>query len=570
MKVDLLKLNFIYNSRNCNTSKRVHNHKLSHVSLNSDVFVKSLNANNIAFSGYTFDLRNHKGLPCAYCGEKMLTKRDVDEIVCLKGKKLASRIGYYSNQGHNQISQRYLDAINFVRQIAKEYPYKSAAEILPIVYVRARNRMILKQAEVYSAIEKSAQNLCSQDLLNYISKVKSQDKPIPTDISIEDLSYFLIHKTYIKYRKEILSTLSEFAKEKSNPKNANCWKRVLYEASILPSSSNDPDALLVKLVSQALRHDPKGGNEIVSINDDAAAVFYSNLLTEFMPTVEHIKPQSKNGADSSTNFLAVHSHCNGKRGSIPFSEYVSQNPDILRCILNYMSYIRSENLSKVSKFSKIRYLEGINDRLKQEFASLAHNRDVKNFLNSLDDICFITKSKISPPSDQRTLHIVPSILVSKIKNFEEGKSLNRQFDSLLLEFFDRLKTRVGMSYKTAISKLESENKVFAVLELKRRMQKDELLNMQKIDYLKLNTILSDNYIKMHRDSLETELRRLLVRDNEDCYIKFINTLMSNLFDFKSIEGYCIKALLYSRDENGNYRKDKIYIALDEMGFCNPT
>ena len=570
MKIDSLKLNFIQNNNRYVQSKR------SHVSvpharyLQNDVFVRSSSAQNISFCGYTFDLKNHRGLPCAYCGDTMLTKRDVDDLVSLKGKKLASRLGMYLGQGRGNISQKHLDAIEFVKLVAKEYPNKTAAEILPIVYVRARNKMILKQAQVYSRIEKLGQSVNSDDLIEYISQIKKQDKPIPSDISIEELSYFLIHKTYIKYRKEVIGTITKFAKEQSNSQNNEVWKRIFYESTTLPSSSNDSDALLVKLVSQALRHDPKGNNDIVSINDDAAAVFYSNLLTEFMPTVEHIKPQSSNGADSSSNFLAVHSHCNGKRGSIPFSTYISQHPDILHNILNYMSYIKSENLSKVSKFSKIRYLEGINNRLKQELTTLSKNQDVKNFLNSLDEICYVTKSKIAPPSDSRIMLVVPSILVSKIKNFDEGKNLNREFDNLLLELFAKLKTGIGISYRSAISKLESENKVFASLELKRRMQKDELLNMKKINHLKLNTILSDSYIKMHADSLEKELRRLLVRDGDKSYEEFINTLVSNLYDFKSIEGYCIKVLLFSRDENGNYRKDKVCSALNELGFFSPT
>lgn len=570
MKIDSLKLNFIQNNNRYEQYKRLYTSVPHARYLQNDVFVRSSSAQNISFCGYTFDLKNHRGLPCAYCGDTMLTKRDVDDLVSLKGKKLASRLGMYLGQGRGNISQKHLDAIEFVKLVAKEYPNKTAAEILPIVYVRARNKMILKQAQVYSRIEKLGQSVNSDDLIEYISKIKKQDKPIPSDISIEELSYFLIHKTYIKYRKEVIGTITKFAKEQSNSQNNEVWKRIFYESTTLPSSSNDSDALLVKLVSQALRHDPKGNNDIVSINDDAAAVFYSNLLTEFMPTVEHIKPQSNNGADSSSNFLAVHSHCNGKRGSAPFSTYVSKNPDILHNILNYMSYIKSENLSKVSKFSKIRYLEGINNRLKQELSTLSKNQDVKNFLNSLDEICYVTKSKIAPPTDPRILRVVPSILVSKIKNFDEGKNLNREFDNLLLELFAKLKTGIGISYRSAISKLESENKVFASLELKRRMQKDELLNMKKINHLKLNTILSDSYIKMHADSLEKELRRLLARDGDKTYEEFINTLVSNLYDFKSIEGYCIKVLLYSRDENGNYRKDKVYSALNELGFFSPT
>ena len=79
----------------------------------------------------------------------MLTKRDVDDLVSLKGKKLASRLGMYLGQGRGNISKKHLDAIEFVKLVAKEYPNKTASEILPIVYVRARNKMILKQKDMH-------------------------------------------------------------------------------------------------------------------------------------------------------------------------------------------------------------------------------------------------------------------------------------------------------------------------------------------------------------------------------------------------------------------------------------
>ena len=566
MKIDSLKINFIQNNNIYVQSKR------SHVSvphtryLQNDVFVRSSSAQNISFCGYTFDLKNHRGLPCAYCGDTMLTKRDVDDLVSLKGKKLASRLGMYLGQGRGNISKKHLDAIEFVKLVAKEYPNKTAAEILPIVYVRARNKMILKQAQVYSRIEKLGHSVNSDDLIEYISQIKKQDKPIPSDISIEELSYFLIHKTYIKYRKEVIGTITKFAKEQSNSQNNEVWKRIFYESTTLPSSSNDSDALLVKLVSQALRLDPKGNNDIVSINDDAAAVFYSNLLTEFMPTVEHIKPQSSNGADSSSNFLAVHSHCNGKRSSTPFHEYVLANAEILPNVLNYLYYIKTEDLSRANNINKVEYLQGICKTLKEELAPIADMGDIKDFFASLDDICLADKTSLRAPESRALRLKAAGIFEQKIKSSGSESTLRKELDELYIELLKSFTQNLHKSYSKTIKQLFQEQNVFAALAVRHSMQMDERLKLSKIDSVKVNTMLSDKYKDIYAVPLRAELERLLCTDTNDKYVDFIDKTMHDLFPYDNIGVYCLKVLANCRNENGIYSVDKIYQTLEKDVF----
>ena len=556
MKINSLKLNFIQNNNRYYANKSLYTvtNPVNH--LQNDVFVKSSAANDVSFSGYNLDIRNHKGLPCAYCGETMLTKDDVDSLVSMHGKTIAFRLGKYAEQGRGNISPKYLEAINFVKQVASEYPDNTAAEILPAIYVRSRNKMILKQAQVYSRIEKLAQEVGSKELSEYISNVKMQDIPIPNDISIDDLSYFLVHKTNIKYRKEIINTILKITKEQSNRLNGDKWKRIFYEATTLPSSSNDSDALLVKLLSQALRHDPKGNNEIVSVDSDAAAIFYSNLLTEFMPTVEHLKPQSDNGSDNSSNLLAVHAHCNCKRSAIPFYEYTGKNSYMLHNISNYLAYISAANFSDAPNFDKIEYLKGINARLKEELAPISHKDEIKSYFNTLDAACFKDNTRLSCQNTNRSRDLVSKILMPLLSS-RDGKSLNQSLDSLYDNIFSELKASVKSGYTGLISSLFDNSRVYAALAVKKYMKSDTLLSLSKPDAQKLNMVLSDHYIQSKSYVIEKQIKEHLSEGKNNDYEKLYANYVSAILPFDTPSAYCLKILCLSRRDDGTFDKNKI-------------
>lgn len=532
----------------------------------SDTFQKSANTNSISFGASNFDLKKLKGLPCAYCGETMLTKHDVYDMTELKGKHLSERLGKYAALCHDNLSDTDHEAVKFVRQVAKENPSKTAAELLPVIYLRSRNKMLLKQAEIYSGVDKLALEGNLWELHEYINTLKTQDRPLPNDMTVEELSKFLIEKTYIKYRKEVINTISKMSRKTYNDDTASIWKQIQCEIQQLPSSGDDSDALLVKLISQALRRDPKGVNEILSCDDDRVALFYSNLLTAITPTAEHIKPQSQNGAGTASNFFAVHSSCNGKRSSTPFHEYVLANAEILPNVLNYLYYIKTEDISRANNINKVEYLKGICKTLKEELAPIADMGDIKDFFASLDDICLADKTSLRAPESRALRLKAAGIFEQKIKSSGSESTLRKELDELYIELLKSFTQNLHKSYSKTIKQLFQEQNVFAALAVRHSMQMDERLKLSKIDSVKVNTMLSDKYKDIYAVPLRAELERLLCSDTNDKYVDFIDKTMHDLFPYDNIGVYCLKVLANCRNENGIYSVDKIYQTLEKDVF----
>lgn len=351
-----------------------------------------------------------------------------------------------------------------------------------------------------------------------------------------------------------------------NDDTASIWKQIQCEIQQLPSSGDDSDALLVKLISQALRRDPKGVNEILSCDDDRVALFYSNLLTAITPTAEHIKPQSQNGAGTASNFFAVHSSCNGKRSSTPFHEYVLANAEILPNVLNYLYYIKTEDLSRANNINKVEYLQGICKTLKEELAPIADMGDIKDFFASLDDICLADKTSLRAPESRALRLKAAGIFEQKIKSSGSESTLRKELDELYIELLKSFTQNLHKSYSKTIKQLFQEQNVFAALAVRHSMQMDERLKLSKIDSVKVNTMLSDKYKDIYAVPLRAELERLLCTDTNDKYVDFIDKTMHDLFPYDNIGVYCLKVLANCRNENGIYSVDKIYQTLEKDVF----
>ena len=215
-----------------------------------DTFVKSPSAlqklrnDKISF-GYEFILKKPRGIPCAYCGSETVSQDEVYYITELKGKELVGELEKFASSKRTQMNQQAREALELFEKTALDNPDKNGAELLPVAYTRARNRMLIKQTGVYSRAEKLAEQIDARNLLRYLKKVKTQDVIIKPDISIEELSAFLTNNTHIEFRKDILSTVLRMAGNNRKIDNVDTWSAIVREISTLPSSKTDPDAYLV-------------------------------------------------------------------------------------------------------------------------------------------------------------------------------------------------------------------------------------------------------------------------------------------------------------------------------------
>ena len=154
----------------------------------NDVYVK--NTKDISF-GYSFDLKRPKGIPCAYCGKPTVVQDDIIRLTKLKGKELIDEIESITSNDSIVLTALNLAEISTIKNIILQYPNLDAKDIMPIVYVKCRDKMIQKQLAIYDELEVLTKTLNCPELDNYIEQVKKQDLIINQDISLEELTDFL-------------------------------------------------------------------------------------------------------------------------------------------------------------------------------------------------------------------------------------------------------------------------------------------------------------------------------------------------------------------------------------------
>ncbi len=301
------------------------------------------NVSAISFSGgYNFALKKISGLPCAYCGKEVVSYDTIDEVQELKGSELTDRLEVFLRQNPKDKDSIKGQAYNEFKRIVLANPKLNGADILPIVYVESRDKVIAKQLAVYSSVQRLAKKLPNDRISRYINTVKDQDVSLNKNISMDKLTEFLKQDTHIQYRRQVMRRFDEIADSYSRKKDRATVAQIRNELMKLPNSKNDKDAYLVKFISGSIRKTESVKNPYVPLESGAAALFYSVILNPYLASAEHIKPHSHNGADDSSNFLITHAHCNSKRGNEDWILYATEHPEIFDNVIDNIVAIVSD------------------------------------------------------------------------------------------------------------------------------------------------------------------------------------------------------------------------------------
>lgn len=78
-----------------------------------------------------------------------------------------------------------------------------------------------------------------------------------------------------------------------------------------------------------------------------------SFSAKLKPTVEHILPRSKGGANNIKNYLAVCADCNNKRGNKNFKEWLKSKPSLIENIKFYLSPLKNEWLEGVDYVKEV-------------------------------------------------------------------------------------------------------------------------------------------------------------------------------------------------------------------------
>ena len=515
----------------------------------NDVYVK--NTKDISF-GYSFDLKRPKGIPCAYCGKPTVVQDDIIRLTKLKGKELIDEIESITSNDSIVLTALNLAEISTIKNIILQYPNLDAKDIMPIVYVKCRDKMIQKQLAIYDELEVLTKTLNCPELDNYIEQVKKQDLIINQDISLEELTDFLKNKSHIEFRKDVISNIIKLSGKYITNETVDTWASAVKTISKLPSSKTDADTHLVKLISQSLRDTPNSYNFPHS-STDKAAKFYRNLFLRYLSSAEHITPHSMDGKCAPSNYLVAHTYCNMIRSSKPLFEYSSCNPEVYDNIINYLKYVSMslKNAINLHEFRNKQYIQDVKENLASQFYGHTDNDDVKKFLNELKNIYWLTDSNI-------LTFYSDDVRNSSAKLFNDilsSTNCNKQYemlDQLYLNSKKRVKESITTNINHMVNNLDSEKDKRLILILDHYLKAECVDTLFDISNQDLNNMLSDSFISNYRSVLFNIIKKLLGKDCDKYSDKYLQEVARQISIKKTPDVYCLKILLTAKEKCGKY------------------
>ena len=231
-------------------------------------------------------------LLCAYLRKPLMRPSDYNKL----SQKLNKRPNIQSAINLLQNYMRYLyDVESQVFDLFLDAPHKNKMTFDRVLQMNTPDSLDkLKYKEI--KIINSANNIIP-DLSNAIRE---------EIVKIRDYSIDLVDEGSFK-RKIPLKLLSEV---KGSGQDDEIMKKIYRVWYRLPRSSRDYDAFVVNYSTYP--------HESIA----------RRLIAPSKASIEHITPQSRNGADSLENYLLASSLVNNERSSIPLDEYIMLNPSI--------------------------------------------------------------------------------------------------------------------------------------------------------------------------------------------------------------------------------------------------
>lgn len=288
----------------------------------SDVtFVKNYNSQPITNSSnyihpfFSFGanfLTRIEGLSCPSCAVKMTTSEKFSSILtkeALSGSSQKS-IETISNFEQN-LHPTERNCLNIIKKISNKFPNSTLQELLIKEAPKHLERLQLRQLKVLDRIDIHLKNL-APDLKQQVAKITQDAR-----IIIGEQEDLFTDKTTFK-RKVIINAFE--ALKNSNP-DSIALKEIYNFSSSLPNSSNDVDSFFVKYSRRS------------------SVEIGQRLVSKSVSTIEHIKPQSKDGASTAENYLGECAGCNNMRGSILLNDWIAMNKKMLKNIQLYMQEV---------------------------------------------------------------------------------------------------------------------------------------------------------------------------------------------------------------------------------------
>ena len=255
-------------------------------------------------------LRKLRDIICPYFGVKMITGAELPKIEakinqCLDVKDIVKTLTPY---------KKYMQKVekNIFRMFeayAKFNPNADLQSILKREYNQALVKLKLEEFNVLDDVDKMSLKL-SPDLALQVHGKTTECRQVILDDNPEN----------VFKRKTLLTSLDEIT-PKRNEKKA--YDELKDRAEYLPTSATSVNAFIVKYADRSQEEIAK------------------RLIRVSMATIEHVKPDSKNGKNSISNFLLTSASANNIRSNMPLNKFIDMFPNVPKNCQKYIEQIIS-------------------------------------------------------------------------------------------------------------------------------------------------------------------------------------------------------------------------------------
>ena len=263
-----------------------------------------LGANNLSFKGYVcspddFKIKHAFGIECPCCGNVMLTKKQSNAFA----KRIENATGFDLQR---ELTKYYGNFRQNEREIADILIERSKsnpdADLSELVELEAQNRLqYLETAQIgiIGEMHTMADEL-SEDKKNEVQGILSSEQDLIENS--DDFKYFK--------RKAFIQRIDRARQTAKRKTDAKIMEEMLKKAERMPDSGSSKDAFFVKYARRK--------------NEDIAR----RLVSPSIATTEHVKPQSKNGKNSTSNYIPLCAKCNSERGNMPYNDWFKIHPEM--------------------------------------------------------------------------------------------------------------------------------------------------------------------------------------------------------------------------------------------------
>ena len=275
-------------------------------SLATDVFT-----NNVSFKANTSaggPLKRLRNIICPYFGVEMISGSELKKIEdkldqCKNVRDVVNSLKKYKK---NMLKTERKMFSRFAN-MAQVHPDMKLQDCLKMWYGEAITKLKLEEFNVLDDVDKISLGLSPENALNVHAKTTRCREVILAD-----------NKEDTFKRKTLLDSLEEIL-PKSGEKRV--YEKLKDRAIYLPTSGTSENAFVVKYAN---REQPE---------------IAKRLIRTSVATIEHIKPDSKEGENSIANFMLTSAGANNMRSNMPLPKFIEMFPFIPENCQKYINQI---------------------------------------------------------------------------------------------------------------------------------------------------------------------------------------------------------------------------------------